>query len=134
MEFPGNASTNVHLIVSAFEKRRRPSTDCNFQDGFSTIYWRIYTEEPSIGQPAPEGPANGYTILKHLGRLKDLEARLRNLNCLASCPRRLGLWVFSPTPDFESLDSLYIKEDDKESKKIQVESSVLKGETAVKQF
>ncbi|KAJ5899562.1 Mediator complex subunit Med13 [Penicillium taxi] len=110
MEFPGNASTNVHLI-----------------DGFSTIYWRIYTEEPSIGQPAPEGPSNGYTILKHLGRLKDLEARLRNLNCLASCPRRLGLWVFSPTPDFESLASLY-KEDDKESKKIQIESSILKGE------
>ncbi|KAJ5727240.1 Mediator complex subunit Med13 [Penicillium malachiteum] len=55
MDFPGGASTNVHLI-----------------DGFSTIYWRIYTEEPGIANQ-PEGPANGYTILKHLGRLKDLE-------------------------------------------------------------
>ncbi|KAJ5525586.1 hypothetical protein N7494_012236 [Penicillium frequentans] len=109
MDFPGNASTNIHLI-----------------DGFSTIYWRIYTEETSIANNPPEGPPNGYTILKHLSRLKDLEAKLRLLNCLASCPRRLGLWVFSPTPDFESLRTLYVKEGSEVSKKILVDMTVLK--------
>ncbi|KAJ6028594.1 Mediator complex subunit Med13 [Penicillium herquei] len=108
MDFPGGASTNIHLI-----------------DGFSTIYWRIYTEEPGIANQ-PEGPANGYTILKHLGRLKDLEGKLRNLNCLASCPRRLGLWVFSPTPDFESLNTLYITEGTEVSKRILVDTTILK--------
>jgi mediator of RNA polymerase II transcription subunit 13 len=97
------------------------------QDGFSNIYWRIYTEEAGITNNPQEGPANGYTILKHLSRLKDLEARLRNLNCLASCPRRLGLWVFSPTPDFESLNPLYARESDAESNKIVVGTTTLKG-------
>ncbi|KAJ5173133.1 Mediator complex subunit Med13 [Penicillium capsulatum] len=109
MDFPGGAATNIHLI-----------------DGFSTIYWRIYTEEPGVANQPADGPANGYTILKHLSRLKSLEARLRNLNCLASCPRRLGLWVFSATPNFESLASLYLKEDGQESKKIVAESTTLK--------
>ncbi|KAJ5923215.1 hypothetical protein N7454_008460 [Penicillium verhagenii] len=109
MDFPGGASTNVHLI-----------------DGFSTIYWRIYTEETGIANNPPEGPPNGYTILKHLSRLKDLEAKLRILNCLASCPRRLGLWVFSPTPDFESLHDVYMKEGNEISKKILLDATVLK--------
>ncbi|KAJ5595194.1 Mediator complex subunit Med13 [Penicillium hispanicum] len=109
MDFPGSAGTNIHLI-----------------DGFSTIYWRIYTEEVGIANNSLDGPANGYTILKHLGRLKDLEARLRNLNCLASCPRRLGLWVFSSTPTFERLRPLYVKEGDDESRKITVDSTTLK--------
>ncbi|KAJ6160918.1 hypothetical protein N7470_004314 [Penicillium chermesinum] len=109
MDFPGSARTNVHLI-----------------DGFSTIYWRIYTEEGGIANHSQDGQANGYTILKHLGRLKHLEARLRNQNCLASCPRRLGLWVFSPTPTFESLRALYVKEGNEETKKVVIDSTVLK--------
>ncbi|KAJ5759259.1 Mediator complex subunit Med13 [Penicillium odoratum] len=109
MDFPGSASTNVHLI-----------------DGFSTIYWRIYTEESGIANNQPEGQPNGYIILKHLSRLKDLEAKLRILNCLASCPRRLGLWVFSPTPDFESLDSLYVRDGNEASKRILVDATTLK--------
>ncbi|KAJ5773286.1 Mediator complex subunit Med13 [Penicillium paradoxum] len=109
MDFPGGANTNIHLI-----------------DGFSNIYWRIYTEEAGITNNPQEGPANGYTILKHLSRLKDLEARLRILNCLASCPRRLGLWVFSPTPDFESLQPLYVRGADAESNKIVVGTTTLK--------
>jgi hypothetical protein len=74
-----------------------------------------------------EGPANGYTILKHLGRLKNLEAQLRNIGCLASCPRRLGLWVFSPTPTFESLGPVYITDGDVETTKIFVNTTTLKG-------
>ncbi|KAI2726158.1 hypothetical protein CBS147332_3045 [Penicillium roqueforti] len=109
MDFPGGANTNIHLI-----------------DGFSNIYWRIYTEEAGITNNPQESPANGYTILKHLSRLKDLEARLRGLNCLASCPRRLGLWVFSPTPEFESLKPLYVRGSDTESNKIVVGTTTLK--------
>ncbi|CAG8942634.1 unnamed protein product [Penicillium salamii] len=109
MDFPRGANTNIHLI-----------------EGFSNIYWRIYTEEVGIANNPQEGPANGYTILKHLSRLKDLEARLRNLNCLASCPRRLGLWVFSPTPDFESLKPLYVRGSDAESNKIVIGTTTLK--------
>ncbi|CAI7657940.1 unnamed protein product [Penicillium glandicola] len=109
MDFPGGANTNIHLI-----------------DGFSNIYWRIYTEEAGIQNNPQEGPANGYTILKHLSRLKDLEARLRVLNCLASCPRRLGLWVFSPTPEFESLKPLYVRGTEAESNKILVGTTTLK--------
>jgi mediator of RNA polymerase II transcription subunit 13 len=100
-------------------------TDASYQDGFSNIYWRIYTEESRSTNQPQEGPANGYTILKHLSRLKDLEARLRNLNCLASSPRRLGLWVFSPTPDFESLKPLYLSGE--ENNKIVVGTTTLKG-------
>ncbi|KAJ5335977.1 uncharacterized protein N7506_003999 [Penicillium brevicompactum] len=109
MDFPRGANTNIHLI-----------------DGFSNVYWRIYTEEVGITNNPQEGPANGYTILKHLSRLKDLEARLRNLDCLASCPRRLGLWVFSPTPDFESLKPLYVRGSDPESNKITIGTTTLK--------
>ncbi|KAF7519907.1 hypothetical protein PCG10_009675 [Penicillium crustosum] len=109
MDFPGGANTNIHLI-----------------DGFSNIYWRIYTEEAGITSNPQESPANGYTILKHLSRLKDLEARLRGLNCLASCPRRLGLWVFSPTPEFESLKPLYVRGSDAESNRIVVGTTTLK--------
>ncbi|KAJ6049472.1 uncharacterized protein N7446_007198 [Penicillium canescens] len=107
MDFPGGANTNIRLI-----------------DGFSNIYWRIYTEDSRGTNQPQEGPANGYTILKHLSRLKDLEARLRSLNCLASSPRRLGLWVFSNTPDFESLNSLYLSGE--ENNKIVVGSTTLK--------
>ncbi|KGO74718.1 Mediator complex, subunit Med13 [Penicillium italicum] len=109
MDFPGGANTNIHLI-----------------DGFSNIYWRIYTEEAGIANNPQESPANGYTILKHLSRLKDLEARLRGLNCLASCPRRLGLWVFSPTPEFESLKPLYVRGSEAESNRIVVGTTTLK--------
>ncbi|KAJ5495743.1 hypothetical protein N7539_000859 [Penicillium diatomitis] len=109
MDFPGGATTNVHLI-----------------GGFSTIYWRIYTEESGITSNPQEGPTNGYTILKHLGRLKHLEALLRNIGCLASCPRRLGLWVFSPTPVFGNLSPVYIKEGDLQTTKISVDTTTLK--------
>ncbi|CAG7930508.1 unnamed protein product [Penicillium olsonii] len=109
MDFPRGANTNIHLI-----------------EGFSNIYWRIYTEEVGATNNPQEGPANGYTILKHLSRLKDLEARLRNLNCLASCPRRLGLWVFSPTPDFESLQPLYVRGNEAESVRIVIGTTTLK--------
>ncbi|KAJ5316751.1 hypothetical protein PENANT_c016G08820 [Penicillium antarcticum] len=107
MDFPGGANTNIHLI-----------------DGFSNIYWRIYTEESRGPNQPQEGPTNGYTILKHLSRLKDLEARLRSLNCLASSPRRLGLWVFSSTPEFESLKPLYLSGED--NNKIVVGTTTLK--------
>ena len=99
-----------------------------YQDGFSSIYWRIYTEEPGITNNPSEAPNNGHTILKHLSRLKDLELRLRNLDCLASCyPRRLGLWVFSATPNFDNLAPLYPNESKDESNKLLVGSTTLKG-------
>lgn len=98
------------------------------KDGFSNIYWRIYTEESAGLTPSPEGPANGYTILKHFSRLKDLELRLRNLDCLVSCyPRRLGLWIFSATPDFESLSPLCPDGSSSESSRLLVGSASLKG-------
>ncbi|OKL56226.1 hypothetical protein UA08_08385 [Talaromyces atroroseus] len=88
MDFPSDAITNISAI-----------------NGFSVIHWRIYTEEAAIGNLASEiAPTNGYNILRHLSRLKDLEIQLRNLDCLVSCyPRRLGLWIFSPSPGFENL-------------------------------
>ncbi|EED23369.1 conserved hypothetical protein [Talaromyces stipitatus ATCC 10500] len=91
MDFPGDATTNFIAI-----------------NGFSVIHWRIYTEEATTNNPSSEiAPSSGYNILRHLSRLKDLEIQLRNLDCLVSCyPRRLGLWVFSPTPGFESLSPL----------------------------
>ena len=101
-------------------------TNQGHQGGFSTIYWRIYTEESGIAHPQ-DGPANGYTILKHLGRLKRLEAQLRNIGGLASCPRRLGLWVFSPSPTFESLGPVYIRDGEVETTKIFVDTTTLKG-------
>ena len=127
MDFPGGANTNIHLIVSILIINVHSRADASYQDGFSNIYWRIYTEEAGITNNPQEGPANGYTILKHLSRLKELEARLRVLNCLASCPRRLGLWVFSPTPEFESLKPLYVRGSDADSNKILVGTTTLKG-------
>ncbi|THC94622.1 hypothetical protein EYZ11_005910 [Aspergillus tanneri] len=74
-----------------------------------------------------EAPANGYTILKHLSRLKSLELRLRSLNCLVSSyPRRLGLWVFSATPDFESLIPLCSNDGKDEQNRLSVGASTLK--------
>ncbi|PYH91949.1 hypothetical protein BO71DRAFT_384516 [Aspergillus ellipticus CBS 707.79] len=111
MEFPGGSITNIRVI-----------------DGFSHIYWRIYTEEPNIANNPGEPPANGYTILKHLSRLKDLELQLRDRNCLVSSyPRRLCLWLFSATPGFESLTSLSPNEgkDDQPSRLI-IGSATLK--------
>ncbi|RJE17797.1 hypothetical protein PHISCL_09865, partial [Aspergillus sclerotialis] len=111
MDFPGGSITNVNVI-----------------DGFSNIYWRIYTEEPSVKNNPPEAPANGYTILKHLSRLKDLELRLRSLDCLVSCyPRRLGLWVFSPTPEFERLQPFCPKDAKDDPNRILIGSSILKA-------
>ncbi|KAH8704950.1 mediator complex subunit 13 C-terminal-domain-containing protein [Talaromyces proteolyticus] len=114
MEFPGDAITNISAI-----------------NGFSVIYWRIYTEETSINTQASETVAtNGYNILKLLSRLKDLEIKLRSLNCLVSCyPRRLGLWVFSSTPGFESLHPLTqdpTNKDSKEQDKLSIGGSFLK--------
>ncbi|KAI9926758.1 hypothetical protein ASPWEDRAFT_143147 [Aspergillus wentii DTO 134E9] len=110
MDFPGGNITNIRVI-----------------DGFSNIYWRIYTEEPGITNYSAETPANGFTILKHLSRLKDIELRLRNLDCLASCyPRRLGLWVFSATPNFEGLSPLCLNESKDDSSRLLIGSTTLK--------
>ncbi|KAL1976127.1 hypothetical protein VTN31DRAFT_2409 [Thermomyces dupontii] len=84
MEFPADAITNINVI-----------------NGFSTIYWRIYTEERLSDE---NGPPDKYSILKYLSRMKDLEIKLRNQDCLVSThPKRFCLWVFSATPGFESL-------------------------------
>ncbi|KAF7162337.1 hypothetical protein CNMCM5623_007682 [Aspergillus felis] len=110
MDFPGGSITNIRVI-----------------DGFSNIYWRIYTEEPNIATLSGDSPTNGFTILKHLSRLKDLELRLRNLDCLVSSyPRRLGLWVFSATPDFESLGPLCSNGTSDDPSKLFVGSATLK--------
>lgn len=102
------------------------------QNGFSVIYWRIYIEETSINTQASETVAsNGYSILKLLSRLKDLEIKLRNLGCLVShYPRRLGLWIFSSTPGFESVDSFAQEspnQDLKEPEKLLIGGTSLKG-------
>ncbi|KAB8235218.1 uncharacterized protein BDW43DRAFT_42456 [Aspergillus alliaceus] len=111
MDFPGASVTNIRAL-----------------DGFSNIYWRIYTEEPNITNLPAETPANGFTILKHLSRLKDLELRLRTLDCIVSSyPRRLGLWVFSATPGFETVSSLPSGESkDEQNNRLFVGSSTLK--------
>ncbi|OGM50489.1 hypothetical protein ABOM_000849 [Aspergillus bombycis] len=110
MDFPGGSVTNIRVL-----------------DGFSNIYWRIYTEDPNITNLPGEAPANGFTILKHLSRLKDLELRLRNSDCLVSSyPRRLGLWVFSATPEFESVGCLRSDESKGEQSRLIVGSSTLK--------
>ncbi|KAF7593488.1 mediator of RNA polymerase II transcription subunit 13 [Aspergillus hancockii] len=110
MDFPGGSVTNIRVL-----------------DGFSNIYWRIYTEEPNITNIPGETPANGFTILKHLSRLKDLELRLRNLDCLVSSyPRRLGLWVFSATPEFGAVSALRSEESKDEQIRLIVGSSKLK--------
>lgn len=75
-----------------------------------------------------DASSNAQAILRHLSRLKDLELRLRNLDCLvSSIPRRLGLWVFSATPDFENLTPLYLNNGKDEQNRIAVGSSTLKG-------
>ncbi|PYI36362.1 hypothetical protein BP00DRAFT_151976 [Aspergillus indologenus CBS 114.80] len=110
MDFPGGSVTNIRVI-----------------DGFSQIYWRIYTEEPGITNIPGESPANGYTILKHLSRLKDLELRLRNLDCLVSSyPRRLCLWTFSSTPGFEALASVAASRSKDDTGRLLVGSTTLK--------
>ncbi|GKZ19541.1 mediator of RNA polymerase II transcription subunit 13 [Aspergillus brasiliensis] len=104
MDFPGGSITNIRVI-----------------DGFSHIYWRIYTDDPG------ESPTNGYAILKHLSRLKDLELQLRDRNCLVSSyPRRLCLWVFSATPGFESLSSLSPNDGRDDSGRLAIGSATLK--------
>ncbi|KAL4895078.1 mediator complex subunit 13 C-terminal-domain-containing protein [Aspergillus ambiguus] len=110
MDFPGGSITNIRAI-----------------DGFSNIYYRIYTEDQSIPNVPGDASSNAYTILRHLSRLKDLELRLRNLDCLvSSLPRRLGLWVFSATPDFENLIALCPNPGKDEQNRITVGSSTLK--------
>lgn len=127
MDFPGGAITNIHATVSRAALDKYPILT-SWKDGFSNIYWRIYTEDPPIPDANGEAPANGYTILKHLSRLKDLELRLRDLDCLVSCyPRRLGLWVFSATPDFEHLRTLCRKVGKDEQNRVIIGSSALKG-------
>ncbi|KAI9376579.1 mediator complex subunit 13 C-terminal-domain-containing protein [Aspergillus egyptiacus] len=110
MEFPGGSITNIRVI-----------------DGFSNIYWRIYTEEASASNPPSDGANNGPTILKHISRLKELELRLRSLGCLVlSYPRRLGLLIFSATPDFQHLSPTLLNEGGDESNRLLVGSTVLK--------
>ncbi|OOF98939.1 hypothetical protein ASPCADRAFT_127527 [Aspergillus carbonarius ITEM 5010] len=110
MDFPGGSITNIRVI-----------------DGFSQIYWRIYTEEPNSANNPGESPANGYTILKHLSRLKDLELQIRDRDCLVSSyPRRLCLWVFSATPGFESLLPLSANEAKDDSSRLAIGSATMK--------
>ncbi|KAL2819674.1 mediator complex subunit 13 C-terminal-domain-containing protein [Aspergillus granulosus] len=109
MEFPGGSITNIRVI-----------------DGFSNIYWRIYTEDAGSTNPPADGIHNGHTILKHISRLKELELRLRSLGCLVlSYPRRLGLLIFSATPDFEHLSPLLLNDKD-ESTRLLVGATTLK--------
>ncbi|KAL5358682.1 mediator complex subunit 13 C-terminal-domain-containing protein [Aspergillus floccosus] len=110
MDFPGGSITNIRAI-----------------DGFSTIYYRIYTDEQTIPSVPGDASSNAQAILRHLSRLKDLELRLRNLDCLvSSIPRRLGLWVFSATPDFENLTPLCLNNGKDEQNRIALGSSTLK--------
>ncbi|KAJ0426534.1 mediator complex subunit 13 C-terminal-domain-containing protein [Aspergillus carlsbadensis] len=110
MEFPGGSITNIRVI-----------------DGFSNIYWRIYTEDNGNSNPPVDGLHNGHIILKHISRLKELELRLRSLGCLVlSYPRRLGLLIFSATPDFEHLSSLLLNEKKEDSNRLFVGSTDLK--------
>ncbi|KAL4869072.1 hypothetical protein BDV12DRAFT_168551 [Aspergillus spectabilis] len=110
MEFPGGSITNIRVI-----------------DGFSNIYWRIYTEENSGPNAPGDGFNNGHTILKHISRLKELELRLRSQGCLVlSYPRRLGLLIFSATPDFEHLAPLFPSERKEDSNRLLVGTTVLK--------
>ncbi|KAL4803745.1 mediator complex subunit 13 C-terminal-domain-containing protein [Aspergillus unguis] len=109
MDFPGGSITNIRVI-----------------DGFSNVYWRIYTEENNNNNPSGDTPSNGHTVLKHISRLKELELRLRCHGCLVlSYPRRLGLLIFSATPDFESLSPVRLGDAD-DSNKVLVGSTVLK--------
>ncbi|KAL4932637.1 uncharacterized protein BDV17DRAFT_168856 [Aspergillus undulatus] len=110
MEFPGGSITNIRVI-----------------DGFSNIYWRIYTEETSGSNAPADGPKNGPFVLKHISRLKELELRLRSQGSLVlSYPRRLGLLIFSATPDFEHLSSVVLNDRGDEPNRLLVGSTVLK--------
>ncbi|KAL4919880.1 mediator complex subunit 13 C-terminal-domain-containing protein [Aspergillus aurantiobrunneus] len=110
MEFPGGSMTNIRVI-----------------DGFSNVYWRIYTEEVSDTNPPVDSPNNGHTVLKHISRLKELELRLRSQGSLVlSYPRRLGLLIFSATPDFEHLPPVLLNEREDDSSRLLVGSTVLK--------
>ncbi|KAL4909180.1 hypothetical protein BDW74DRAFT_78392 [Aspergillus multicolor] len=109
MDFPGGCITNIRVI-----------------DGFSNVYWRIYTEDNGTNPPG-DGPSNGHTVLKHFSRLKELELRLRCQGSLVlSYPRRLGLLVFSATPGFEQLSSSLSSESGDQSNRLLVGSTVLK--------
>ncbi|KAL4943724.1 hypothetical protein BDV06DRAFT_220984 [Aspergillus oleicola] len=110
MEFPGGSITNIRVV-----------------DGFSNIYWRIYTEENSGNNPPGDGPNNGPTVLKHISRLKELELRLRSQGSLVlSYPRRLGLLIFSATPDFDHLQPVLLNDRGDDSARLLVGSTVLK--------
>jgi mediator of RNA polymerase II transcription subunit 13 len=138
MDFPGGAITNISVIVSAtsvcYVARWVINDFC--QDGFSHIYWRIYTEDSSIGTQSSDSNTqnNGYNILKHLSRLKDLELKLRNQDCLVSCyPRRLGLWIFSATPGFESLSPLVQESAGQDPNRLLIGPVSLKGNSSLSQ-
>ncbi|KAL6234726.1 hypothetical protein BDW75DRAFT_211566 [Aspergillus navahoensis] len=110
MDFPGGSITNIRII-----------------DGFSNVYWRIYTEDTNSTNPPGDGPSNGHTVLKHISRLKELELRLRRQGSLVlSYPRRLGLLIFSATPDFEHLSSTLSSESGDQTNHLLVGSTVLK--------
>ncbi|KAL4750842.1 hypothetical protein BDW72DRAFT_107779 [Aspergillus terricola var. indicus] len=110
MDFPGGCITNVRVI-----------------DGFSNVYWRIYTEDISGTNPPGDGPNNGHTVLKHISRLKELELRLRCQGSLVlSYPRRLGLLIFSATPDFEHLTPALLSESGDQTNRLLVGSTILK--------
>lgn len=96
------------------------------QDGFRDVYWRIYTEENSGGSPSGDTPNTGHAVLKHISRLKELELRLRCHGSLVlSYPRRLGLLIFSATPEFENLSPVLLS--DQDETRLLVGSTVLKG-------
>ncbi|KAL5000388.1 mediator complex subunit 13 C-terminal-domain-containing protein [Aspergillus recurvatus] len=110
MDFPGGSITNIRVI-----------------DGFSNVYWRIYTEDTSSANPPGDGPNNGHTVLKHISRLKELELRLRCQGSLVlSYPRRLGLLIFSATPGFEHLSPALLSESGDQTNRLLVGSTVLK--------
>ncbi|CBF86133.1 hypothetical protein AN2078.2 [Aspergillus nidulans FGSC A4] len=110
MDFPGGCITNVRVI-----------------DGFSNVYWRIYTEDTSGTNPPGDGPNNGHTLLKHISRLKELELRLRSQGSLVLIyPRRLGLLIFSATPDFEHLAPVLLSESGDQTNRLLVGSTILK--------
>ncbi|KAL4739622.1 mediator complex subunit 13 C-terminal-domain-containing protein [Aspergillus similis] len=114
MDFPGGCITNVRVI-----------------DGFSNIYWRIYTEDTSGTNPPGDGPNNGHTLLKHISRLKELELRLRCQGSLVlSYPRLLGLLIFSATPDFEHLTPALLSESGNQTNRLLVGSTILKVRTS----
>ncbi|KAJ5499104.1 Mediator complex subunit Med13 [Penicillium expansum] len=91
MDFPGGANTNIHLI-----------------DGFSNIYWRIYTEEAA---------------LESSQRFRGSIERFELPGLMSKASRALGVL---PTPEFESLNPLYVRGNDAESNRIVVGTTTLK--------